>query len=214
MRDKLYFTLTLFWIVAFSVFATILLSIPLFALDIHWENLSKISGFSFNILMKNYGYLMRYLLNPFAGKLKMPDFPDSNSALIHFSEVKNLFLLVLIICILFAYFYWKFYKERISFLYKNEIKIAMILPILLTVVALLIGFDNFFIAFHKILFRDNTWLFNPETDPIINVLTDKFFMYCFVIFGVVYEGLLGTLYLEKVRNNEQNLFVDTNHEET
>lgn len=140
---------------------------------------------------------MRYLLNPFAGKLKMPNFPDSYSALIHFSEVKNLFLLVLTICIVFAYFYWKFQKDRISFLFKNGIKFAMFLPVLLTLVVLLIGFDNFFIAFHRILFRDNTWLFNPETDPIINVLTDNFFMYCFIIFGIIYEVLLGTLYFRK-----------------
>jgi integral membrane protein (TIGR01906 family) len=197
MRDKVFFGLSLLWIVAFSVFATILLSIPLFAVDIRLENLTYVSGFSSRILMKNYGVLMSYLLNPFQSKLKMPNFPDSTSALVHFAEVKTLFLLVIFLAFALAYFYWKFYKEKWAFLFKTGIKLAMSLPLIFTAIAGLIGFDNFFIAFHQILFRDKTWLFNPETDPIINVLTDSFFMYCFIIFAIMYEVLLGILYFRR-----------------
>ncbi|MDR0300263.1 MAG: TIGR01906 family membrane protein [Streptococcaceae bacterium] len=194
MRDRLFFSLSLFWTIATSVFLTILLSIPLFAINIHLENLTYVSGLPTNVLIKNYIILILYLLNPFQTKLKMPDFPDSASALIHFAEVKNLFLLAVILVIVLAYFYWKFYKEKLSALYRRAIKIAMVFPIILVGIIALTGFDSFFITFHQILFRDRTWLFNPETDPIINVLTDNFFMYCFIIFGLIYEALLGILY--------------------
>ena len=39
---------------------------------------------------------------------------------------------------------------------------------------------------HKIFFRNDYWLFNPATDPIIKILPDTFFMHCgMMIVGIV-----------------------------
>ncbi|GAB2024613.1 TIGR01906 family membrane protein [Lactovum odontotermitis] len=190
MRDRLIFGLTLVWKVAFSVTATVLLSIPLFGLDIGWEKLTDVAGMSSGRLMHNYLVLMEYLLNPFRTKLKMPDFPDSAGALKHFGEVKVLFLLVLILTLVLIPIVIKFYREHLQILFHRGIIIAMVLPVLLALFAATVGFDSFFVLFHQILFRDTTWLFDPATDPIINVLTDTFFMYCFIIFAIIYEGVM------------------------
>ena len=45
---------------------------------------------------------------------------------------------------------------------------------------MLIGFDQFFIAFHGLFFNNDAWLFNPLTDPIINALPEAYF--CFILF--------------------------------
>lgn len=190
MRNRLLFGLTLLWVVAFATSITVLLSIPLFRLDIGWENLTQIANFPRSVLIHNYHVLMQYELNPFIAHLKMPNFPDSTNALKHFAEVRNLFTLVNILSIVLIPAIIIFLKEHLPILYRRGIFYAMVVPILLAVVAALIGFDNFFIIFHKILFRDNTWLFDPTTDPIINVLTDNFFMFCFIIFVILYEGIL------------------------
>ena len=47
---------------------------------------------------------------------------------------------------------------------------------------MLIGFDQFFIAFHGLFFNNDAWLFNPLTDPIINALPEAYFMHCFILF--------------------------------
>jgi uncharacterized membrane protein len=49
------------------------------------------------------------------------------------------------------------------------------------------NFDSFFVIFHHILFNNSDWLFDPNTDPIINVLTEGFFASCFAVAGVIYE---------------------------
>lgn len=49
-----------------------------------------------------------------------------------------------------------------------------------------LDFDHWFVLFHQAFFNNNYWIFNPVTDPIINVLTDNFFTICFVfLFGLL-----------------------------
>ena len=50
-----------------------------------------------------------------------------------------------------------------------------------------IGFDRFFILFHETIFNNEDWLFNPATDPIINVLPEQFVMHSFILFFVLIE---------------------------
>ena len=78
----------------------------------------------------------------------------------------------------------------------------------------LYGFDRFFVAFHEVLFRDNSWLFDPATDPIISVLPEQFFMHSFLIFLLIYELIFfviyrrGTLLLKKkYRQNDRCFFI-------
>ncbi|MDK7326346.1 lipoprotein intramolecular transacylase Lit, partial [Lactobacillus mulieris] len=55
----------------------------------------------------------------------------------------------------------------------------------------------FFVTFHHMIFHNNNWLFNPLTDPIINVLTEGFFAACFSIFGIIYELYFARFLLNK-----------------
>ena len=49
------------------------------------------------------------------------------------------------------------------------------------------NFDSFFITFHHLLFNNSNWLFDPATDPIIDVLSEGFFAACFAVAGIIYE---------------------------
>ncbi len=48
------------------------------------------------------------------------------------------------------------------------------MPLLLTV-PILLNFEKSFIIFHKLLFRNDYWIFNPDLDPVINILPEEFF---------------------------------------
>ncbi len=80
----------------------------------------------------------------------------------------------------------------------------MFLPVLFGFF-MLIGFDQFFIAFHGLFFNNDAWLFNPLTDPIINALPEAYFMHCFILFFVLLEGLflIGVLIGKRSLKNKE-----------
>lgn len=196
MKFKLLFSATLLWGIAASVVATLFASFPLFYLSIRLEDLSNLTELSKGRLMENYQVLMGYLLNPFQSQLALPDFVSSSSALKHFAEVKGLFWLTISVFFLLAYPTFHFLKTRLYRIFQRGFLIAAGFPWLLVAFVFLFGFDQFFILFHQILFRDDTWLFDPLKDPIINVLTDFFFAICFLCFFLIYQGLFVTLILK------------------
>ncbi|RZI48166.1 TIGR01906 family membrane protein [Lactococcus kimchii] len=194
MRDKIIFSLSILWVIALSVSLTIFLAIPLFGLEISWYHLTEIAQMNAAQLWHNFLALMNYLVNPFVNQLKMPDFPSSASGLKHFAEVKQLFMLAFALVLALLPALILFVKENLLMIFHNALRVVMIFPLAMGLVAWLIGFDRFFVAFHEVLFRDNSWLFDPATDPIINVLPEQFFMHTFLIFVVIYELVFFWLY--------------------
>lgn len=186
-----------------SVTLTIFLAIPLFFGEIFWYQLTDLVQMTAGKIWHNFLILMNYLINPLETKLSMPDFPSSASGLHHFAEVKNLFMLVFFLTIILIPFTIRFIKENLSIVFHNALRVVMLFPLAIGVIAWLIGFDRFFVAFHEVLFRDNSWLFDPATDPIISVLPEQFFMHSFLIFLLIYELIFfviyrrGTLFLKK-----------------
>lgn len=203
MREKVIFGFSILWIIALSVTLTIFLAIPLFFGEIFWYQLTDLVHMTAGKIWHNFLILMNYLINPLETKLSMPDFPSSASGLHHFAEVKNLFMLVFFLTIILIPFIIRFIKENLSLVFHNGLRVVMLFPLAIGVIAWLIGFDQFFVAFHEVLFRDNSWLFDPATDPIISVLPEQFFMHSFLIFLLIYELIFfviyrrGTLFLKK-----------------
>ena len=203
MRDKVIFGFSILWIIALSVTLTIFLAIPLFFGEIFWYQLTDLVQMTAGKIGHNFLILMNYLINPLEKKLSMPDFPSSASCLHQFAEVKNLFMLVFFLTIILIPFIIRFMKENLSLVFHNALRVVMLFPLAIGVIAWLIGFDQFFVAFHEVLFRDNSWLFDPATDPIISVLPEQFFMHSFLIFLLIYELIFfviyrrGTLFLKK-----------------
>ncbi|WP_431606176.1 TIGR01906 family membrane protein [Enterococcus rotai] len=172
---------------------------PLYRIDIDLLNILDYVSLDKADLLKNYGELMSYLNNPFNQTLQLSDFPVSKSGAFHFYEVKRLFLLcygVLIVTIIPSGFFIKrLIKEKRLWRLIRPFQWGMIIPVIFgTVMA--IGFDQFFVAFHGVFFNNDDWLFDPVTDPIINVLPETFFMHCFILFFVLLElfFLIGILF--------------------
>lgn len=63
--------------------------------------------------------------------------------------------------------------------------IAVALPVLIFLLVLIVGFDRAFEAFHAVFFpAKENWNFDPETEQIIIVMPQEFFMNCAIIIGV------------------------------
>lgn len=65
-------------------------------------NLVSVTGISSNDLFLNYSKIINYLQNPFDSKLVLPNFVMSEYGKIHFKEVKDIFIVLIIISIIFC----------------------------------------------------------------------------------------------------------------
>jgi integral membrane protein (TIGR01906 family) len=163
--------------------------------DISSLNIVEISGLDRQTITENYDALIDYNSPFFKGDLKFPSLAASASGLQHFAEVKNLFvafyyigfIALLLSVIIIVY---KLKQKENHYLLISSITV-LILPAIV-VAACAVNFDKTFIIFHKIFFRNNYWLFDPTTDPVINILPDTFFLHCLlVIIAFVVLGSLG-----------------------
>ncbi|MBL1230106.1 TIGR01906 family membrane protein [Enterococcus sp. BWB1-3] len=166
---------------------------PLYRFDINYLNILDYTMISQKELLENFDQLMSYLNNPFVTTLKMSDFPVSESGAFHFYEVKRLFLLnygVLLVTIIPAGFFLRYLKKN-GWLWRlmRPCQIALFIPVVFLLL-MAVGFDQFFVQFHGIFFNNDAWLFDPVTDPVINVLPEMFFMHCFLLFFILLEGTL------------------------
>ena len=200
MRDKLRFAGSLLFLLAAAVVLTIYLAWLFYPLEISWLGLENRVGLPASTIQQNFNVLMDYLTNPFNWKLAMPDFPSSAEGLHHFQAVKYLFHLTQAVFLLtlpvFVQFVRKVVRKGFLSLYQRSFLLLSILPLVISGLAVLIGFNCFFTLFHQVLFAgDNTWLFDPAKDPVIWILPENFFMHAFILFALLYEAIFLTFYL-------------------
>ncbi len=201
---KLSFT-TSYWLKYLCVLLTVIsLAItitihftPLYYLQEFQHHLAQSVGLTRTQLFHNYHQLLAYLDLLWIKELQLPDFPSSSSGTKHFYEVKRLFLfnyaVLLVTFVPSLRILKQLYRQKMTWLFIRPIQwTALVFGLLLFLMA--IGFERFFIYFHQILFRNTDWLFDPATDPIINVLPESFFMQCFLLFFGLLLLSLVTLY--------------------
>ena len=168
----------------------------LYYASIKWFNLEETSGLSYQIIKENYNALIDYCSPFYQGKLVFPTLAASASGISHFAEVKvifNAFYLMFAITTiaLIVIIVIKHRKGQYRYLLVSSIT-SIVLP-LITLAASAIDFETTFLVFHKIAFRNDDWLFDPNTDPIITLLPESFFLQCALI--IVAIVLLGSLIL-------------------
>lgn len=208
MKDKLHFGLTVLFLLSFSILATIYLVWLFYPLEISWLKLEQAVYMKSSQIQYNFNRLMLYLTNPFNWRLSMPDFSSSKNGLHHFKQVKLLFHLAQLSALISLPSFLLFMKNSIQkgygLLYKRTLRICTLIPIVLTLAAGLVGFNTFFTLFHQVLFAgDDTWLFNPYTDPVIYILPEAFFLHCFLLFFLIYEIIFCSL-LWKIRQQQKH----------
>ncbi|MDF2539685.1 MAG: hypothetical protein K0S76_2706 [Herbinix sp.] len=169
---------------------------PLYYLDINVLNIEDTSGYTKEEILQNYDALIDYSSPFYRGELSFPTFPASAAGIIHFDEVKDIFTFFYIlgavtliagICIMI----YKHRKKDFTYLLVSSVT-AIALPLIIGLL-LFIDFDKAFLVFHKLFFNNDYWLFDPNTDPVINILPDTFFLHCSLL--IILLVLLGSITL-------------------
>lgn len=169
---------------------------PLYYLDIKLLNITETSGYPKDEIIANFNALIDYCSPFYKGSLSFPTLEASPSGIQHFKEVKDIFMifyglgLISLICAIIIIVY-KYQKRDYSYLAVSSI-VSIVLPIIIGLF-LAIDFDTAFLIFHKIFFRNDYWIFDPVTDPVINILPATYFLHCAILIIIII--LLGSLIL-------------------
>ena len=170
----------------------------LYYYDVKNLNISSISGFSENEIKLNYDYLIDYNLNKNVGEFNLPTIKYSEEGKIHFEEVRNIFQMIKkvfyisgAISILGIIISIK--NKNIKILNTTSI-MTILLPIIVSI-PLIINFNYFFIKFHELVFSNDYWIFDPEIDPVINILPQNVFFHIGILILFI---ILGTSILLQV----------------
>ena len=179
---------------------------PFYYMEIDRLDISENSGYSKEEIIENYNALIDYC-SPFNNKeLKFPTFSSSKEALIHFEEVKRIFDSILLsgfvsFLLLIAIAYQK--KKAKDYRYLRSSALITVLMPLLVAIASSIDFNKTFVLFHKIAFRNDYWIFSPETDPIITVLPEAFFFDAAILIASCV--IVGSIILEVIYRRQKRI---------
>lgn len=168
--------------------------------DIRYQQLEQKTGLSEEVIRENYDTLIDYnLITKRVKTLEFPDFPMSEHGEIHFAEVKRIFVFVQYLCIIMGILFVVSIVRRLRRRELGWLKLTSVItlaaPVILIVLAVF-NWDAFFVKFHELFFDNYYWIFDPATDPVINILPDEFFYHCavvillFVLLGGIFTGAL------------------------
>ena len=152
---------------------------PLYYNNIDKLNIVELTNMSKEDIKLNYDYLIEYITSKKENDFEMPTLTSSKEGKIHFEEVRviyqnvnKIFNVCLIISVLGIVYNIR--NKNIRFLNLTSI-LLIIMPVALAI-PIVIDFDSSFVVFHKLLFDNDYWIFDPILDPVIKILPAEFFM--------------------------------------
>lgn len=161
---------------------------PLYYFDIDHLDIPATSGYSEEVIRRNYDELIDYNSISGPSRLTFSDFMMSEEGEIHFEEVKRIFLNI----------------EYASFFAVLSAFPTFLVVIVGSLVAL--NWDFCFVLFHKILFRNDYWIFDPACDPVITILPDAYFLHAaaLILLCVLAASLFSLLLFRLLRRKISN----------
>ena len=192
-------------IISFAICFTVFFKY-IYYIDIDLLKISQYTGIEKEVIKHNYDILIQYQSIFYHGKLILPDFVMSESGRIHFEEVKRIFEIIQIVCVVsimtvIPLIYKRFKEKEYRFLKLTAI-FNIAIPSFIAMIACA-DFDRAFVIVHKILFRNDYWIFDSYSDPVIDILPQEFFMHCFLMIIIVVVVLSLVCYgIYKIKEKE------------
>ncbi|MEI4800798.1 TIGR01906 family membrane protein [Bacillus sp. NPDC077411] len=181
--------------IAFCIFSIAVMCVvygkEIYYIEIDMLNIPETASMTKEVIIQNYNALITYF-SPFYNKpLHFPTLDMSEKGRIHFVDVKNILVAIqyamyISICISFSGGVYLIRKQKEKFLLYAGV-LTIVFPIVL-ILPIAINFEKSFVFFHKLLFQNDYWLFDPETDPIIRMLPEQFFMHaaCIILLLILF----------------------------
>ena len=194
-----------FFIISASVIITLNFR-PLYYFDIDFFHLVENTGYSEEMIRENYDTLIDYNNFFYKDELEFPSLPMSEQGRIHFIEVKNIFVFIQMVLFPISLIgsvagIFALKKQKPTYLLLTSV-LSLGLPSVLGLFIAL-NWDRFFVVFHEIFFNNDYWIFDYDTDPVIRILPDGFFMHCaiMILLLIVFGSISCLIIYRKQRKN-------------
>lgn len=161
----------------------------LYYFDIGYLGITSQIGLSEEEIKLNYDYIIDYNFSKEDSEFNMPTIKSSPEGKIHFEEVRDIFRNVnnfFILCMIFSIIGLVINIKNKNFEFLKTTSMSIITIPLVLSLPLLIDFNKSFIIFHKLLFDNDYWIFDPNLDPVIKMLPEEFFFHA----GIMILGLI------------------------
>lgn len=196
--------LLLLFIISSAVVITLYFR-PLYYWDMDGLDIPARAGMERQTVKENYDVLVDYNLLWHWEELELPDFSMSEEGRIHFREVKGIFdffQIAWLVSLAGLVIYWIRRRYFFGAAYLRWAgRAALGITGALGLLAL-IGWERVFVLFHQVFFRNDFWIFDASTDPVITILPDTFFLHgALLMVGLVLLGGLLCLILGRRKDN-------------
>ncbi len=177
----------------------VLLFRPFYLFELDHLNIVEMSGFSREEILVNYDALIRWCMPWIRSEFSLPTFSFSPGAAYHFEQVKSVFRIVWILGTAGGLVFILLLRSGLKDGRRKGLRTAgltvLVVPFLLGLFAA-VDFNRAFILFHEMVFRNDYWIFDQTTDPVILILPEAYFMHCFaLILAIVGAGAFLLLWL-------------------
>jgi len=151
---------------------------------------------------KNFNELLKYIS---LRTNKLPSSFYSATDILHMHDVRNILTLVyvlMIICILTSIYFILVKKINLSRTLKRSSIISLTIIVSILIFMITTSFDFLFTLFHKLLFRNDYWLLDPDSSNLIKFFPTAVFelqgiiITCIIIFLSLIE-LISSLIKDK-----------------
>ncbi len=212
LRDLLLGLVTALFVISAAV-VLVLHFRPLYRLDVDLLGIPALSGLPKEEILQNYDALIDYnsLFGP--SSLEFPTLAMSETGRIHFEEVKRVFLFFEIACIVSGALLVLGLVLRRPRRAGSWLLLAGILTLGIPAalgILIALNWERVFVLFHRIVFRNDYWIFDAATDPVITILPDTFFLHCAL--GILLLVVLGSAvcfaayFLSRRKNGKEKPF--------
>lgn len=177
----------------------------IYAVNLPSFHIDRLTGCTNKQIFSAYYTICRYLSIFHQGPLKVPYFKLTDHTLIHFADVRHLFIVFELYVPISVIALWHLIRKALA---EGEVMFLKLTVVITAVILLVFGFlgisdfNSAFVMMHQLLFRNNYWLIDPLKDPIINIFPEKFFQYCLfgiLILIIVFNAIILIIYERKKR---------------
>lgn len=154
----------------------------------HNREIAEFSGYDENTYLKEINRLKVYLFNSREND-RLLEGVYSEDEVAHMVDVYYLFRLLRIInviCVFLSCTIIMKYRKNLAAIDISRCWYLFILIPLILILPVLINFDTFWIKFHKVLFRNDLWLMDPDVSLMINLLPIEVFYLISVVAIIMY----------------------------
>lgn len=150
----------------------------------------------------SYVELQKFLLCPWES-LSLTEYALSGQAKQHFLDVKNYVMALEIVSVLLTpwscYIFYRDMYQGYCYTWIQRLKYWIKGELWILILVLLFGFNQSFILFHRLLFRNAYWIF--DRDAIIELFPTSFFVVLLCIGLIVFNSLCLCLYIISKRKD-------------